>query len=641
MPSPAATASRILQWLNPGPTTTRRLKLLGILLLGLLVLFTTLLTIHRGLLPLLAWIIPGLRRGFWDLAVYGAYPTEGYVSFGLRGPETNVVRWDETCDDGGLVLVSPYGPSTPHEGPMILDARGDLVYTTKSFATTMNFRMQRFRGKNCLTFWAGTKQGALGTGAYYILDEAYNIVKTVRAVGQGLKGDMHEFEITEDGTALITLYAPRQADMRAMGLYRPEDGWIMDSMFQEIDIETGQLLFEWRASDHFRPEETFYSNPFAGRWENNPFDFYHINSMQKDGLGNFIVSSRHLHTVSYINGSNGDVEWTLGGDYEDFDDLSDGHASDFRWQHHAHWFSEEERILSLFDNQAAGPLHEDAPYSKGMLVQLDLENMTARLLQSYVSIGQTRAASQGAVQLLEPTDHVFVGWGSSAAYTEFDIAGEPLCETHLAAESTFWWERVKSYRAYKVFDWVGRPDFPPDAVIQGSRLYVSWNGGTGVGFWELQGSRYEEPLEEGGHVDGESERPEWESVEMIEKAGFEGVFDLSTTTATDREYVRFRVAALDEEKMYIRYSGTAKTISRGSGVVAVLCGILVTVGCIAGVWICSRVRARRRRGSLHGTPVFTTASTTSAGGIGTWELGSIGRVFSRARAQYEYSKLPE
>lgn len=626
-------ARRMRTWLTPSPSLSRKLKLLGLILSGLIALFCLAVLVHRGLLPIVAWFFPGLRQTFWDLAVYGIYPSVKYVSFDLRGPEASVVRWDETCEDG-LVFAAPYGPSMSHEGPMILDPQGKLVWATKRFGTVINFRVQKWQGKNHLTFWAGRKTGSSGTGAYFILDASYNVVKKVHAVGEGLKGDLHEFEITSDGTALITIYTPKQVDMRPMGLWRPKNGWIMDSMFQEIDIETGKLLFEWRASDHFRPEETFYTNPFGGRsWKSIPFDFYHINSMQKDQLGNFLVSSRHLHTISYINGSNGDVEWTLGGAYKDFEDLSEGRASDFRWQHDARWFSEEEHIISVFDNQAAGPLHEDAPYSRGMVIQLDLENKTARLLQTYVSVGQTRAASQGSLQLLESTDHVLAGWGSSAAWTEFDIAGDALCEVHLAAESSFWWERVKSYRVYKEFDWVGKPEDLPVAVIKDQKVYTSWNGATTVKYWELQGSNAEAAVaNEGSHLEGETETPEWEAVEMMEKNGFEEAFELPT----DQTYLRYRIAALDEEKMYIRYSDVAEPVSTGPGVLSVLFGVVVAIVTMMCIWFAMKVLARRRRGR-HGKASISSTGTSK----GTWELGSIAKALGRRGNEYEYSKLPE
>jgi hypothetical protein len=40
----------------------------------------------------------------------------------------------------------------------------------------------------------------------------------------------------------------------------PEDGLVMDGVAQEIDIESGEVLFEWRSLDHVGPEES-YSAP--------------------------------------------------------------------------------------------------------------------------------------------------------------------------------------------------------------------------------------------------------------------------------------------------------------------------------------------------------------------------------------------
>ena len=607
------------QWLTPG--RRRLLFYYGVTLLGLTALFLLGILVHRGLLPIVAYFIPALQTSFYDLAVYGAYPTENYVSFNLSGPAANIVRWDRSCEDG-LVLVSPNGKSVADPGPMIVDARGELVWMAKKYGTVMNFRMQQWQGRPHLTFWAGQKTGSLGAGAYFILDSSYNVVKKVHAVGNDYKGDIHEFEITEAGTALFTIYHKTQVDLRPMGWGRPENGWILDSMFQEVDIETGDLLFEWKASEHFRAEETFYTHPFAGYYESIPFDFYHINSIQKDSIGNYLISSRHLHTVTYINGTTGDTEWVLGGDYEDFEDLSDGRASDFRWQHHAQWFSEKDRILSLFDNQAAGPLHEDAPYSKGVLIQLDLEKMTATHLQSYISNGKTRAASQGSVQLLPTDDHVFVGWGSSGAYSEYSIDGRLLCEVHLSAESTYWWERVKSYRAYKVFEWVGQPEYSPEVNIAGNKLYASWNGATEVRYWELQGSVLDEGVDvQGSHKEGEEELAEWQAIEMDDKRGFEHSF----TLPSGDQFARYRVAALDAEKMYIGNSDPADTRSgRWSGGAITFC-IAAFVGCIIGVWYGLKIWARRQQGQ-HGKASWT------------WEMGDIQQALGRARG-YEYSKL--
>lgn len=64
-PSFMPSTPRLPQWLTPTPSRARWLKLLSLILAGLLALFLTILLIHRGLLPIIAWIFPSLRPQFW------------------------------------------------------------------------------------------------------------------------------------------------------------------------------------------------------------------------------------------------------------------------------------------------------------------------------------------------------------------------------------------------------------------------------------------------------------------------------------------------------------------------------------------------------------------------------------------------
>lgn len=131
-------------------------------------------------------------------------------------------------------------------------------------------------------------------------------------MGLGLYGDLHEFHTTEHGTALITIYNDIELDFTTVGV----NGkcWIDDCLFQEIDIETGNLLFQWRASDHVPLTD---SNKTRGRDGDGTtpemaYDFFHINSIEKDVVGNYIISARHMYAIYCIN-SAGDIVWTPGG----------------------------------------------------------------------------------------------------------------------------------------------------------------------------------------------------------------------------------------------------------------------------------------------------------------------------------------
>jgi hypothetical protein len=555
-------------------------------------LFVGLVIVHQAFLPIIAWFIPALEVPFYDLAVYGAYPEQEYVSFDIPSSQPNLVKWDDQCDSGN-VFVTLNGPSIAHPGPSIYDARGGLVWTSEEFGTVLNMRLQYYKEEKFLTFWAGKKAATMGQGSYYMLDSSYNVTRKLDAVGENLHGDLHEFKITEDNTALITVYTPKEVDLTDLGHWRGKNGWVVDSMFQEIDLETGDLLFQWAASDHFPPAESYMTNPLAGYSESTPFDSFHINSVDKElSSGNYLISSRHTHTISLIDGHSGEILWQLGGAHNDFKDLSEGLATDFSWQHDARWIGTpsdpngEEGVytISFFANGMAGALHVDATHSNARIVRLDTNAMTAELLQSFSSYQHTLASSQGSVEILPESGNVFVGWGASAAWSEFSPDGTLLCEAHLAASQSFAWERVKSYRVFKTTEWVGKPSWPPSARISSGKVFVSWNGATEISNWELQAQKA-----------GQEEKDDWTPVDELEKASFEESF----TIPKGEGWTSFRVVAYDKEKNVLGTSEPAEKISSGSWSMKLFVFAIVVSLAAALVWGV-RTYLRKRRGYKAG-----------------------------------------
>lgn len=135
---------------------------------GVALLLVVLLSLRYLAVPLLVLLAPGLDIRFYDLATYGAYPEQSYVTINQTSPRTTVVQWDSSCDDG-LVLLAMDGPSIDSPGPMILDKRGDLVWTSDHFGHAANLKVQRYRGQDYLTFWAGEKLQESGQGMYYMV----------------------------------------------------------------------------------------------------------------------------------------------------------------------------------------------------------------------------------------------------------------------------------------------------------------------------------------------------------------------------------------------------------------------------------------------------------------------------------------
>lgn len=150
-----------------------------------------------------------------------------------------------------------------------------------------------------------------------MLSTNYSIIYNFDAIGANIRGDFHGFKITPDGTALLTTYNLIKAECTGMPMFRGENGWVIDSVFQEVNISTGELLFELEASDHFRTEEFYITNLIGDYFSSIPFDFVHIDSVDKDTSGNYLISSRHLHSVCCIDGRTGQILWGLGGHPQD------------------------------------------------------------------------------------------------------------------------------------------------------------------------------------------------------------------------------------------------------------------------------------------------------------------------------------
>lgn len=103
--------------------------------------------------------IPNLRRlhlqfglSWFDYGLYGLYITRRYHSFELDSPAVELVKWDSQCSDD-YVFIAPHGGSVDNPGPMILDARGNLVWRMPLPNSANDFRVQEYRGDKYLTYW--------------------------------------------------------------------------------------------------------------------------------------------------------------------------------------------------------------------------------------------------------------------------------------------------------------------------------------------------------------------------------------------------------------------------------------------------------------------------------------------------------
>ncbi|KYK60239.1 hypothetical protein DCS_01376 [Drechmeria coniospora] len=459
---------------------------------------------------------------WFDWGWHGAYPRQSYRSFGAQSPKPNLLRRSDECDGSGLVFVEPRGVYVEAPGPVILDNDGNLVWTETRWGQAVDLKVQRYRNHDYITFWHGTEGAPNADGGYVMLDQSYQIYKTIRPVGN-FDGDAHEFRITADGTALLSIRKEARAPATGDAIY--------DSIFQEIDIDSGALLFEWHASHHFAVSES-KARPAP---DGGPVDFFHLNSIDKGPDGNYLVSSEHLGAVACISRGDGHVVWQLGGAHNDFEDRSEGEATAFVSNRHATWLGNS-TTLTLLDSGAAGG-------SRGKMIELDVVGRTATLVGAYREPRGLNAHG-GSVQVL-PGDNVLVGWEGAAGYTEFSPDGDVLCDTRLAPRlfANLGW--VTNYRASK-HRWVGRPSTVPDLAMRPDEdaVYVSWNGATEVDAWVLQS---------GPDRDGTTFVDHY----VVDKVSFETRIPIPRHT---EEYIR--VVALDGDWRFLAHSHVVSKHSR-------------------------------------------------------------------------------
>lgn len=90
-----------------------------------------------------------------------------------------------------------------------------------------------------------------------ILDSDYQVVKTLHPSGSAPSLDQHEFKLVNGGeTALLTTYDMEAYDLSLVGI-TANQGWILDSKFQEVNVSTGSVLFEWSALANIDPFTTY------------------------------------------------------------------------------------------------------------------------------------------------------------------------------------------------------------------------------------------------------------------------------------------------------------------------------------------------------------------------------------------------
>ncbi|RDW92203.1 hypothetical protein BP5796_01597 [Coleophoma crateriformis] len=366
----------------------------------------------------------------------------------------------------------------------------DLVWSGYSTAfghvVTWDFKVVQLNATaQGLAFFRGSMERGHGSGQIILLDDSYKLHRTISAGMEGASVDAHDFHLLENGrVAIVTLYTAVQRDLSSKG-FTAGLGWLYDCGFKEYDLETGKVLFEWSSLDHVPIDESAVEINLSqgfGSSTLNPWDYFHINSVEKYKNGDYLISSRHTDTIYRISHKDSSIVWRLGGSHSDFE-LEN---FTFSAQHDARVLKESngKEHISIFNNGWNGET-QTRDDSVAMVLELDIQAKKASVLKEWSPLTGGLARHEGSIRFLE-NGNALVSWGGLAQFSEFAPDGERVLDVRF--------ERLKvvTYRTIKQA-WVGRPATLPDVYLYSrsevdpTYFYMSWNGATEVVSWKVYG----------------------------------------------------------------------------------------------------------------------------------------------------------
>ncbi len=454
-----------------------------------------------------------------------------YTAPGVQAPVLSVTTPDR--DPGAGDILTTNGPGPGQYGPLIYTPQGRLVWFDRLTGgeAAENLSEQSFQGRRVLTWWRGRVLAlGFGQGEDVVMNSGYQTIARVPG-GNGLKADLHDFQIAGGDVAYITAYNPIRCNLSPVK--GSADGSIVDAAVQEIDMRTGLVRWEWHSLDHVGVSESETETPTS----TTPWDWFHLNSIDPEPDGDILISARSTWAGYQLQQGTGVILWRLGGLKSSF---KMGPGTEMAWQHDGRVLGDGE--LTFFDDGSNPPIHHQ---SRGLRISLNLATHRAHLDFAYTHQSpQLLAASQGNMQTLAG-GNVLVGYGGVPAISEFAADGSVLLDAHMPYDMSF-------YRAFR-FPWRGQPVTPPAVLAslnntgEETIVHASWNGAGEVAAWRVLAGTGARSLT---------------ALATIPDAGFE------SSTTLPQKYAAVQVQALGSGGQVLGSSQTTRVVSYASSLPA-------------------------------------------------------------------------
>ncbi|KAI2680407.1 hypothetical protein DTO027I6_3589 [Penicillium roqueforti] len=424
-------------------------------------------------------------------------------------PEVRALKWEVEYHDRerlapGYWFVAPYGKISPDQptlkyqqyqvGPYIYDDSGVLIWAGAPLYDNHNvfdFKpVYNIDNDPYLSFIVGWEFDDSKKGHGAIVNHHYEVEKEVQALSDVHDFNMHEFNIMDGGkTALACTYRVQLINLADFG--RPtEESYVTVGGFVEVDIETSKVLFQWDSFDKVALHESNMFHASDHPAGSPGWDYVHINAVDKNKAGDYLISLRFTDTIYLISGQDGNIVWRLGGHESDFE-------QDFTFskQHDVKFVSSNgtHHVISFLNN-ASDERGSDERVSSVLFIELDTSvvPMTAKVIKRINRPDSGLTRLRGSARPL-PNGNVFIGWSERGYSSEHTSNGELLMTARFASD------RYSTYRSYKG-EFTGRPTAPPDLVasVYGTHdedmttiIHVSWNGATDVVQWKFYAQAYD------------------------------------------------------------------------------------------------------------------------------------------------------
>jgi len=285
------------------------------------------------------------------------------------------------------------------------------------------------------------------SGAGLILDSSLNVsgaIYSQRAYGIG---NMHEFNVIADGKRALMIthqsyYRPYSMgrDLWAKGHFvRSEIRGLWKSISRQgLSTLSGGLsiiLIPLKVCKSF-PKMLKATGTGCRYMDKNATTLRlilkcrHINSVDKDEEGDFLISARFCNTIYKISGKDGSIIWRLGGPRSSFAPQD----FNFTGQHDAR-FREAcafDTVITFLNNAAVDNSPASSNHSAGLIVALDEVAMTANLVKVFPRPDGQLSRLRGNMQVL-PNSDILINWSDNGFMSEFTHDGQHVLDVQFGS----------------------------------------------------------------------------------------------------------------------------------------------------------------------------------------------------------------